>query len=641
MAAGYGIAQLRAWLATKGRRKLELLVRAVISLLVLAVLVALPILADAKIHGSALARSHWAQGLALVEIFGFTLFIWTLGAKRYYATSEISVPTGDAKPVKQGAQVPPKVAALAEVAGKINVERIAIADFGYKDSEGKTQRVREGDDLDASIADLPEAKDKVQVKRTAKVGFTYHDGEPTVYGAGATVPRAVAQENLGKVRERRSFFLRNLVVGQDGRWSTSKLQAVLWTYTVLFAILAIVTAKELLEVKLGLGKNNNRNELSALDLPPEYYLLLGGPFAAAIIAKASTSAKVASGDVTKPPQETPTSNPIDGIKDVVSNDTGNTDLFDFQYFAFNLLALLFFYVTFFSTLSKGLPHIPEPLFGLTSTAALAYTTKKAIERSSPTVSGVSPTTVRPGATIEVWGANLLASEGDTTVQVGGHPAKILERHPDPRGTDRFKVKLPDDISGTAPLVVIPAGGQPTPPTDLTVEGITITSVSPDPIVARDKSRVVISGSGFGAAEGQVLLGDTELTVITWTATVIVTAIKEKEHYPVGPSVPLQVAVGGQVGSVAKKVEALRIDDVSPKTIKGVEGEELRVSGLGLDTPELEGKLAGTKLHVVAASEGHLVAVLKGPVEGGDRKVVLMDPVRNYSAEGSVKVTGTQ
>ena len=72
-----------------------------------------------------------------------------------------------------------------------------------------------------------------------------------------------------------------LVVGTDGRTSTSKLQATLWTFAIAFALLSLLIARKFASFSSGLQE--------------EYLFLLGGPFAAAIAAKAITDTKAATG----------------------------------------------------------------------------------------------------------------------------------------------------------------------------------------------------------------------------------------------------------------------------------------------------------------------------------------------------------
>ena len=63
---------------------------------------------------------------------------------------------------------------------------------------------------------------------------------------------------------------------------------------------------------------------------PDYLVLLGGPLAALVVAKAATSAKSATGAV----QKSPAADSAVSLKQVVTDDNGNPDFVDTQYFLF-------------------------------------------------------------------------------------------------------------------------------------------------------------------------------------------------------------------------------------------------------------------------------------------------------------------
>jgi len=137
---------------------------------------------------------------------------------------------------------------------------------------------------------------------------------------------------------------------------------------------------------------NAFNAVVRQDLQPEYIALLGIPLGAAVAAKALTAGKVASGDLVKPP--TTQSGVGVGLAEVISNDRGETDAFDFQYAAFNILTLAYFFVLFFTNPVDGLPAIPPTLLVLSGVSGASYTTKKALESGvGPTIRTASPTRI--------------------------------------------------------------------------------------------------------------------------------------------------------------------------------------------------------------------------------------------------------
>jgi hypothetical protein len=159
--------------------------------------------------------------------------------------------------------------------------------------------------------------------------------------------------------------LRGLVIGQDNRLSTSKTIAAIWTYVVGAALLALVYA-ELKNHPHPLDATNKSGVIG------QYALLFGGPLGAAILAKGIVSNQVDKNPAAK------TSADKASAADLVSGDAGNTDLGDFQYVIFNLVALVYVLGTFLHDPANGLPHIPDVLLGLTSVSAVGYVGKKAL-----------------------------------------------------------------------------------------------------------------------------------------------------------------------------------------------------------------------------------------------------------------------
>lgn len=197
-----------------------------------------------------------------------------------------------------------------------------------------------------------------------------------------------------------------ILLGADGRVSTSRTVALAWTAIVVYILLALIIA-------------NPASWSDALqNLSPTYLLLLGFPYASLVLAKAIVATRVASGSLAKPP-------PDEGpqLSQLFADDDGNPDVFDVQYVAFNVVAMVFVIVAFGRAgLTSGFPAIPNGLLLLTGGPASIYVANKFMPGDAPTIFSVSPAEVRVGQSFTVIGQNLIASAANApkpTVQVGG------------------------------------------------------------------------------------------------------------------------------------------------------------------------------------------------------------------------------
>jgi hypothetical protein len=197
-----------------------------------------------------------------------------------------------------------------------------------------------------------------------------------------------------------------LFVGDDNRISTSKTVPVVWSMIVAGALFGFVYA-------------NLFNHPQALSHTGgnvgQYAVLFGGPLGAAILAKQIVTTQVANKKTTRTKGKP-------SAKDLVSNDTGEADLGDFQYVLFNLLAMFFVISTLFHSPLSGLPHIPDVLLGLTSVSAVGYVGKKALTPSATLTAKLDSNTVGGPAgtniTVEVRGLDSSRQNLHTLVRFG-------------------------------------------------------------------------------------------------------------------------------------------------------------------------------------------------------------------------------
>jgi hypothetical protein len=502
--------------------------------------------------------------------------------------------------------------AMPEFANHTEERWFATTEFEYY-AGGKATALLAGAELPDEERAREAAKGHVEERR-----FAAKDLPKRVFAAGQPVPARFAEKPGAKVRQQGGVWLRTLVVGVDGRWSTSKAQALMWTYIVVFIFLSLLFGIVTLGIALdaaAVADGVTGRDFSDIDLPEPYYILLGGPFAAAILAKAFTTSKVTSGTLVKT-EATNATGPAQGFRDLVSDDSGETDLVDFQYLLFNLLAAGMVLAAFIPHLAKGFPDVPEVVFGLTGASALAYTTKKAVERRIAVITSVTPRHVRPGDTIEISGSNLITGSGKLPrVEVGGRDAGTAERVNATGGTHALRVKVPAALRGEsrAGVVVIPDGGAATDPVEIEFDDVTITRVAPQPIEIGTTTRIVVSGTGFSApgdSTRSLTLGGVALNTHAWEPGQIIASLDPLKTYPTGAAVVLEVRAGEAVGTRTVAIEALRVDRVQSTPIELDAAHEIVVIGAGLDAEDLDATLDGKSLQIVSRAKAMLVLKLK-------------------------------
>ncbi len=297
-------------------------------------------------------------------------------------------------------------------------------------------------------------------------------GTSALYAVGHPAPAGGQQPQL-----------RGLLVGSDNRFSTSKTASAIWFGILLYFITA-----------MALIIGYQRDKFSALigEISPLYLVLLGGPFAAAVLAKVTVSSNVNSQQQQKSDAVTPR------ISDVFSDDDGNTDLVDTQYLSFNILAAGIVLVQFVHAPGLGAPNIPDFLAGLTSASAATYVANKSlVSGNKPTVSGLSPGTVRAGGEVAVRGANFLA-QGDSqppSVFINSGAAIPATDKPPRADLATFRVPRATPISTVSITVVTPSLLK-TDPMNLAVIGDSVSVSAARPIEVQAGASLVVEGAGF-------------------------------------------------------------------------------------------------------------------------------------------------
>jgi hypothetical protein len=257
--------------------------------------------------------------------------------------------------------------------------------------------------------------------------------------------------------------------GKDGRASTSKLQPVLWTLGVVWALTAMLVA-ELATNDAHSALSSGWDALMNHDLQEDYLALLGIPIGTAIAAKGITTYNVASGKVVKPDApDTPRPLARQSL-DLIGDDQGQPAILDFQLVLFNLLLFAFFVGTFVTEPVKGLPDLPPTLLLLAGISSVGYATNKALERTTgPLVTSVRPSRIALGAEpvqVEIFGSAFGEGSEKAGVTIDGVELQIATWASDhvtavvPSQEDSQKAALP---VGIASLVVHDGRGVPGQP----------------------------------------------------------------------------------------------------------------------------------------------------------------------------------
>ncbi len=296
-----------------------------------------------------------------------------------------------------------------------------------------------------------------------------------IYGiAGAAVVLVlVGAELLTRIASGGKIgFLSTVILGTDGRTSTSKTFILLWTLLVAWGLTSLLIAGELVPQHKCVSAVNavhrctrRHDDVALLQLGWRHFLhegllgsylvLLGIPASAGIAAKAITQTQA-----TASPGSKTVAKPAGGkaglathLSEIFSADDGTTDIGDFQYLIFNLITAVYFVSKFVKPVGTGLPSIPDTLLGLTGVSASLYVGKKAVTRSEPKVTAVFPATLREGQAFTVTGVALAdpteAAEAPPGITLNGIPARPVAIDPN----------IPDRLSATVPAGLIPAAAE--------------------------------------------------------------------------------------------------------------------------------------------------------------------------------------
>ncbi|MFV0433649.1 MAG: hypothetical protein ACK5LO_06705 [Leucobacter sp.] len=266
---------------------------------------------------------------------------------------------------------------------------------------------------------------------------------PLAIAAAAALALWLVLSALSVLKQKDGGLVR-MLIGADGRMSTSYFQAWVWTLTLVWALLFFV-----LLTFTGRGFAEIAGDDGGIPLNADYLLLLGGPFAALVVVRQIDQSKIANQELQKPIASTT------DVTDLFSSDSGRADLVDMQYLLFNVVALLVFCSELWKDQSR-LPDIPDAIMMLTSGAALGYIARKAVQGDKPTVTSVIPEpggqALITGSTVLVQGANFIPAGADYTESLLAVRVKFDAQTVSPKLESRGE----EEKEGTAPKKDRPA-----------------------------------------------------------------------------------------------------------------------------------------------------------------------------------------
>jgi len=222
-------------------------------------------------------------------------------------------------------------------------------------------------------------------------------GDELRYHAVAAAATALMWIIVGAIFGNARGGLVRTIIGKGNRLSTSKLQIMLWTFAISYAFLLFIVYYIWKEQAVGFDT-----------LHADYLILLGGPFAAALLAQAATVSKVNGNELQQPDKPAP------GTTDLVEDPSGNASTTDAQFLVFNLVALIYFYAALIQD-STSLPDLPDTLVGLTGLSALTYVGGKLTNANGPVIKSISIVSGNPDGSlhadnvIRILGENFVAS----------------------------------------------------------------------------------------------------------------------------------------------------------------------------------------------------------------------------------------
>jgi IPT/TIG domain len=348
-----------------------------------------------------------------------------------------------------------------------------------------------------------------------------------------------------------------LVIGADGRPSTSKLKPFLWTAVVVFSYAALYAAR------------TKKGYMEAIDeIPASLLMAIGFDAATLVAAKGITESQVSSGQIEKPPSADPQAKTdattVDtqannGAGAVFQDDKGFPDLTKVQTVTWTVFAIVIYLVGIDSLLKKiasnavplfsgqalsnyGLPDIAPALMVLIGLGNAAYLGKKLVTTDTPVLTGLALERIGIKANVTLTGVALGATQGGSRIVVND---KELDVVPLEWTNERVKFTLPDKnpegggdwVSGQTVRVRLFVRGQTTNPLTFTIT-LEPALAEPDPKTGSAGTLVTLKGIALGTTPGDLNINNSKVdpaAVSSWSNEEI--RFKLPADHPKGTPLP--------------------------------------------------------------------------------------------------------
>ena len=202
-----------------------------------------------------------------------------------------------------------------------------------------------------------------------------------------------------------------LVIGVDGRASTSKLQWFLWTVVIVFAYVSIWAARAL-----------EGSFEPITEIPQNLLIAMGLSVTTMAAAKGITASYVASGRVIKTSAD-PEERRDRGLGPIVASDGHDPDLSKVQMMIWTLTAIVIYLFAVVDQIGGAhvLPDIDATLMVLMGLGQGAYLGKKLVTTVTPRLTGLSPGQGEPRTRITISGLAFGSEQNGSLITLDRHP----------------------------------------------------------------------------------------------------------------------------------------------------------------------------------------------------------------------------